>query len=187
MIVKPPEQRILPVAVITAPKLVGSCDGIKISARNSKNTGKRGYQCTWTVAIDGEDDESSLSSDVTGDLAELRNLFSSNKCGYKLPKERILENYRYVLKLVVTNQEGASEAVTRLIQRSAKEIPSVRFITKANVFDMSKRKFVLQIKAKKPVCVDDSNLIFSWSCISHPELFLRKNDTSRLVLKRLVL
>jgi hypothetical protein len=187
VVVIAPQQRDPPVAVITAPKLVGLCNPFKISAKNSKKTGKLDYQCTWTVGIAEVDDESSLDGDVSDDLTQLRTLLSTNKCGYEIPKERIVKNYRYALKLVVRNGEGPSEEVTHFIQRSAKDIPSVRFITKAKVFDMSKKKFVLKVKAKKPACVEDSNLIFSWSCVSHPELFLRKNDTSRLVLKRLVL
>lgn len=177
--------RILPIAVITAPKKVGSCDGIKISAKNSKKTGKRSYECVWTIGIRGVDDESSLDSDVASDLAALRNLFSTKKCVYKLNKTNILEGSAYVLSLVITNREGSSVQVSHVIERSSMDIPSVRFITNAKVFDMRNRKFVIKVRAKKPQCVD-SRLVFSWSCLSHPGLVLPRSDTPRLLLKRSV-
>ncbi len=141
----------------------------------------------WSVGIDGVEDESSLDADVVDDLAELRSLFNTTKCVHKISEGRVREGYRYVLNLVVSNREGSSAPVNHVIERSAKDIPYVRFVTKAKVFDMTRKQFVLRVQAKKPACVDDSRLVFSWSCISHPTLVLPKNDTSRLVLKRLVL
>ena len=186
VVIKAPEQRSPPVAVITAPKMVGSCDGMKISAKNSKNTGKRGYECTWNVSIDGVDDESSLDSSVVDDLAALRDVFTTKKCVYAIDATKVLEGYKYMLKLVVSNREGSSTEVAHIVERSAKDIPSVRFITTAKVFYMRKKQFFLKVQAKKPKCIGNSKLVFSWISESHPTLVLPNDDSPRLVLKRLL-
>ena len=182
VVIKAPEQSNPPVAVVTAPKIVGSCDVIKISAENSKNTGRGGYSCKWNVSIDGVEDESSLSAGVADDLAALRNAFSTMKCVYKIDSSNVLEGHRYMLKLVVSNREGSSAVVSHVLERSAKDIPSVRFITTAKVFDFRKKRFFLKVKAKKPKCIGSSKLIFAWYSPSHPGIELP--NSPRLVLKR---
>ena len=130
-------------------------------------------------------DESSLASNIQDDLTALRNLFITNKCVFKIPRANVLEGQRYELKLVVSNRQGSSKNASHIIERSAKDIPAVRFITTANVFDLTKRQFVIKTRAKKPQCVEDSKLVFSWTSLTHPDLDL-SDGNSHLLLKRSV-
>lgn len=142
--------------------------------------------CTWNVSIDEVEDESSLDSSVVDDLAALRDVFTTKKCVYSIGATKVLEGYKYMLKLVVSNREGSSAEVAHIIERSVKDIPSVRFITTAKVFDMRHKQFFLKVQAKKPKCIGSSKLVFSWISESHPTLALPNDDSARLVLKRLL-
>ncbi|XP_028391967.1 uncharacterized protein LOC114516639 [Dendronephthya gigantea] len=175
----PPKE--IPTAVITGPEEVGSSHGIRITAKNSKNTGKR-YNCSWQFSIEGVDDESSLSSEVKADLRSLRVLFK-DRCMFKISKTNVLAGYTYVLTLVVSNGQVSSPEAQHSIRRSNKEIPSVRFITKATVFDMRRAKFRIKVVAKIPEGIKDSKLQYSWSCDPMVELLI-SNKPELILLSR---
>lgn len=144
-------------------------------------------ECIWSVGIENTTDDSlGADSPVATDLNELRAKFASKECFYRISNGSIIEGNNYEFKLTVKNGDLSSEPVSQVIERSAEDLPSVRFITRAKAFDLSRKKFVLKVKAKRPECDDHSKLIFFWRCTSHPELVLPNSDKPKLTLKRIM-
>ena len=164
---------VTPVADITAPAEIGTCEHLKISGGKSSGSGGKVLTYIWGVEFASGVDVSSLNSNETDDLQLIKDYIAARPSYAKRlkinsPRIAVSSKSKYIaynFTLTVQNfLGGVSEQVHTVVSRISSDVPTVRILgpKKRRVKTSKLNKFVAFVRLSKCQQKAGLSLDYQW-------------------------